>query len=426
MQYSPTQGRYKIYLIDEVHMLSGHSFNALLKTLEEPPSYVKFLLATTDPKRLPMTVLSRCLQFNLKRVPIEKITPHLAHICTTEKISFDLPALQLLAKAADGSLRDALSLLDQTIAFCNDHITTKETQQMLGSIEQDAIFRLLDALFAEDGMRLLTEIQQLAEYGPDFGQLLEELLSTLHQISIAQVVTEFNSSDEKIKQLAQQFAAEDIQLYYQIALHGRRDLPFAANPQQGFEMVLLRMLAFKPMANEKKQIETRPIAVATTKVIPSMPAAKETKIMPAVKETKTPSPAAATAPSTNWSEMLPKLELTGMAYALASHCTLTSLTESTVVLELAAKHETLLNKNLLERLQQAFSRYLDKAIKLDIKIATSNLQTPAKAQQDKQSARHATATAAIQNDDHVQKIMDVFGATLDVNSIKVVDSSDET
>src|SRR5579872_6352434 len=183
VQYTPTQGRYKIYLIDEVHMLSGHSFNALLKTLEEPPAYVKFLLATTEPKRLPVTILSRCLQFNLTHVSVEKIANHLAHICTTEQIAFDTNALQLLAQAANGSLRDALSLLDQTIAFCSMNITLAETQIMLGSIDQNVIFRLLRALAEHNGTQLLTEITELAKHGPDFNQVLEDLLSVLHNIS---------------------------------------------------------------------------------------------------------------------------------------------------------------------------------------------------------------------------------------------------
>jgi DNA polymerase-3 subunit gamma/tau len=250
VQYTPTQGRFKIYLIDEVHMLSGHSFNALLKTLEEPPTYVKFLLATTDPKRLPITILSRCLQFNLNHVPVEKIAQQLAHVCTMENIKFELPALQLIAQAADGSMRDALSLLDQTIAFCRDNITTADTQCMLGSVEQDALFHLLDALAKQDGKQLLTEITHLSERAPDFNQLLEDLLSTLHKISVTQVIQDAPETNEQIKQFAQCFSAEDIQLYYQIALIGRRDLPLAPTPQQGFEMALLRMLAFRPSTAE--------------------------------------------------------------------------------------------------------------------------------------------------------------------------------
>lgn len=246
VQYAPSQGRYKIYLIDEVHMLSGHSFNALLKTLEEPPAHVKFLLATTDPKRLPITILSRCLQFNLKRIPVEQIEQQLQQICEKENITFEASALGLLAHSADGSIRDALSLLDQAIAFCRSHITSKQTREMLGSIEHDALYRLLEALAKKEGLALLTEIRQLTEHTPDFNQVLEDLLSLLHQLSLAQLIGEASDHTESIKSLANHFSAEEIQLYYQIALIGRRDLPFAPTPAQGFEMTMLRMFAFTP------------------------------------------------------------------------------------------------------------------------------------------------------------------------------------
>ncbi len=186
--YPPAQGRYKIYLIDEVHMLSGHSFNALLKTLEEPPAHVKFLFATTDPKRLPITILSRCLQFHLKCVPVEKIAERLIQICESEHITFEDSAIQLLAKAADGSLRDALSLLDQAIAFCADHLTAADIQQMLGAVEQQTLFALLHALSRQDGMQLLEKIHQLADYAPDFENLLNDLLTILHRINLAQII----------------------------------------------------------------------------------------------------------------------------------------------------------------------------------------------------------------------------------------------
>ncbi len=399
VQYSPTQGRYKIYLIDEVHMLSGHSFNALLKTLEEPPSYVKFLLATTDPKRLPITILSRCLQFNLKRVSAEKIAQQLAHICTTEKIPFEASALPLLAAAADGSMRDALSLLDQTIAFCRENITTADTQIMLGSIEQAAIFRLLDALANHDGKQLLAEITQLAEYAPDFNRVLEDLLSMLHQINVAQVIND--STDEKMKPFAQRFSAEEVQLYYQIALIGRRDLPLAPNPQHGFEMVMLRMLAFQPATQEVKTTVTTAKKPQPTDTLPQ-------KAAPAVV-------------SNNWTDILAKLELTGMAHMLASHCNLVALSDDKVELALAASNAALLNKKLTERIEQALNNYFKKPVKLEIKTATTEIPTPAKQQQHEKAVRHADATDAIKNDSQVKKIMDMFGATLDEGSIKAIE-----
>lgn len=402
VHYQPTQGRYKIYLIDEVHMLSGHSFNALLKTLEEPPPYIKFLLATTDPKRLPITVLSRCLQFNLKRVTPEKITDHLAHLCTAEKIAYDMPALQLLAQAADGSMRDALSLLDQAIAFCHNDITTLSTQQMLGSIDQNALFRLLQALADNNSKKLWEEMAALAEHAPDFQQALEDVLSILHKISIAQLCPDIPEHNESIQQLAARFTAEDVQLYYQIALIGRRDLPLAPRPQQGFEMVMLRMLAFRPVINNAQVV---PITLTTS-------SSPKNRIETEEKSYK-------------WPDILTKLGLSGMAYALALNCTLEKITADKVSLLLATQHGPMLNKKLTEKIEQALIHYLGHPLKLEITLVSSEIHTPAKQQQEEQTLRHASATTAIQNDGHVQKIMGLFDATLDVNSIKAVNPESE-
>lgn len=400
VHYQPTQGRYKIYLIDEVHMLSTHSFNALLKTLEEPPPYVKFLLATTDPKRLPITILSRCLQFHLKRVPVEQIHEHLQHICKQENIPFDDNALLLLANAADGSVRDALSLLDQAIAFCGEKINFSDTQQMLGSISVDGLFRILHALKTQDGAALLTEIETLEAHAANFYQALDDLLSMLHQISLAQIVPTTKPIHEEISTLAKLFTPEDIQLHYQIAIHGRRDLPFAPNPRQGFEMSLLRMLAFQPMTKTEVTHVPTPI---------KKPAAPPPPVvLQASENTRT------------WIDILSKLELTGMAHALASNCTLLEMTDSKIVLALAVQHEPMLNKKLSERIESALGRYLQKPLKLDIQITTVEGETPVKKQHAENKERHAKATVAIQNDDDIQKIMGLFDATLDMDSIKTV------
>lgn len=403
VQYAPTQGRYKIYLIDEVHMLSGHSFNALLKTLEEPPAHVKFLLATTDPKRLPITVLSRCLQFNLKRVSPELITQHLQHVCTQEQIPFEENSLALLAAAADGSMRDALSLLDQAIAFCGEQLTKNDIQQMLGSIEQQTIFNLLQALANRDGKTLLTEMAHLAEQAPDFNQVLVELLSVLHQISIVQILADAPIDQEIIKKLATQLSKEDVQLFYQIALIGRRDLALASSPVQGFEMILLRMLAFRPVTESTQPALTNnPVPVSKAAPAPQKPA-----------------PLAVN--NYQWDELLPQLELTGMAYALASNCTLTHINENSIELALSATHQPMYNKKLAERIEQSLSTFFKKNIKLDIKLTATALLTPVKQHQQKQEARLATATQAIHNDAEVQKILETFGATIDL--IKPVEAT---
>lgn len=250
VQYAPTRGRYKVYLIDEVHMLSNSSFNALLKTLEEPPPHVKFLLATTDPQKLPMTILSRCLQFNLKNMNPERIVQHLKFVLEQEMVPYEESALWHLGRAADGSMRDAMSLTDQAIAYGSGKIAESEVSAMLGTIDQAAVYEILTALASLDGRAVLGAIERMSEQAPDYASALAEMLSVLHRIAIAQALPEAvdNSQGdrERIMTLAQQIASEDVQLFYQTALLGRRDLPLAPDPRAGFEMVLLRMLAFKP------------------------------------------------------------------------------------------------------------------------------------------------------------------------------------
>lgn len=250
VQYSPTRGRFKVYLIDEVHMLSSHSFNALLKTLEEPPAHVKFLLATTDPQKLPVTILSRCLQFSLKNMLPEKVVEHLRHVLAEEQIPFDDESLWLLGRAADGSMRDGLSLTDQAIAFGNGELRASEVRSMLGTIDHGQVFGLLDALASGDARGLLAAVAELAEQGADFAGVLAELISTLQRVAIAQVLPEATDNSlgdqQRVLEFAGTISAEDVQLFYQLALHGRRDLPLAPDPRGGFEMALLRMLAFRP------------------------------------------------------------------------------------------------------------------------------------------------------------------------------------
>ncbi len=266
VQYAPTRGRFKIYLIDEVHMLSGHSFNALLKTLEEPPPHVKFLLATTDPQKLPVTILSRCLQFNLKRLNIEQLEQQMQTILQAEKITYEETVLKPLAIAADGSMRDALSLLDQAIAYCNGTPNLADVEVMLGSVHKDRIYNLLAALANNNGAELINQSRQLAEQGPDVNTVLAELISMLQRIALCQMVPDILDDSygdkDSVEQLAQVIAPEDVQLYYQIALNGRKDLPFSPQPQGGFEMILLRMLAFRPTGSKKNSPAplTRPVA----------------------------------------------------------------------------------------------------------------------------------------------------------------------
>ncbi|MGP4843246.1 DNA polymerase III subunit gamma/tau [Marinobacter sp. 1Y8] len=256
VQYAPTRGRFKIYLIDEVHMLSNSSFNALLKTLEEPPEHVKFLFATTDPQKLPVTILSRCLQFNLKRMTPEHIVGHLNYVLNEETIPFEDPALWLLARAADGSMRDALSLTDQAIAFGNQKLAGSDVSAMLGTIDQSDIQQIVEALVKGDGPAMLTEIARIADFSPDYSMILSDLLSLFHRITLEQVVP--GSADnalgdaDQVKELAKRLCAEDAQLFYQAALIGRKDLTITPDARMGFEMAMLRMLAFRPGSDRRE------------------------------------------------------------------------------------------------------------------------------------------------------------------------------
>ena len=389
--YPPTQGRYKIYLIDEVHMLSNHSFNALLKTLEEPPEHVKFLLATTDPKRLPITILSRCLQFHLKRITPEQITQHLQHICQVESVTQEISALEKLAHAADGSMRDALSLLDQAIAYGHGSVNKNDVQAMLGSMAQDDLLPLLEALAAQNGKDLFAQIAQLAQRAPDFQQVLEELIHFFHRLAVLQIIPDASSENAALATFVTRFTPEDVQLYYQIALLGRRDLALSPSPQQGFEMTMLRMLVFN-----LKTKKSAPPAVVTMAATP-----------PA-------SPAPVTKDATNWREMLPKLELSGMAYALASNCVLDKIEGNKVTLSLSANHAPMLNPKLKERIAESLSRLLNQAVHLEINITSIELATPSKQQQHENAQQLVAAKQNILQDPKVKQLLDMYDATVEV------------
>ncbi|MCK9816785.1 DNA polymerase III subunit gamma/tau [Pseudomonas sp. MAFF 302046] len=271
VQYAPSRGRFKVYLIDEVHMLSSHSFNALLKTLEEPPPYVKFILATTDPQKLPATILSRCLQFSLKNMTPERVVEHLTHVLGVENVPFEDDALWLLGRAADGSMRDAMSLTDQAIAFGEGKVMAADVRAMLGTLDHGQVFDVLHALINGDAKALLEAVRHLAEQGPDWNGVLSEILNVLHRVAIAQALPEGvdngHGDRDRVLALAQALPAEDVQFYYQMGLIGRRDLPLAPDPRGGFEMVLLRMLAFRPAdATDAPRQPLKPVGISQATV----------------------------------------------------------------------------------------------------------------------------------------------------------------
>ena len=258
VQYAPTRGRFKIYLIDEVHMLSKHSFNALLKTLEEPPPHIKFLLATTDPQKLPVTVLSRCLQFNLKRMSKQQINSHLKYLLEEEKIESEAGALVLLASAADGSMRDALSLLDQAIAHGGGSVLQHTVETMLGSISREYLFKLFDALLQQDAVAIMREARNIISHNPDYQRVCAEMISVLQQMALRQSGVDIDSADdvpgEEIGDLSARLSGEEIQLYYQIMLQGRHDLNISPDEAASFEMLMLRLLAFSPDSKTSTRI----------------------------------------------------------------------------------------------------------------------------------------------------------------------------
>jgi len=315
VQYAPSRGRFKVYLIDEVHMLSSHSFNALLKTLEEPPPYVKFILATTDPQKLPATILSRCLQFSLKNMTPERVVEHLTHVLTAENVPFEDDALWLLGRAADGSMRDAMSLTDQAIAFGEGKVLATDVRAMLGTLDHGQVYDVLHALIEGDAKALLEAVRHLAEQGPDWNGVLSEILNVLHRVAIAQVLPEGvdngHGDRDRVLALAQALRAEDVQFYYQMGLIGRRDLPLAPDPRGGFEMVLLRMLAFRPAdtADAPRQ-PLKPVGISQATVDSANSVAAAPKPAPVVAAAAAPAPAPApvAAPAAEPEPVVPVVE----------------------------------------------------------------------------------------------------------------------
>jgi len=438
VQYTPSQGRYKVYLIDEVHMLSTHSFNALLKTLEEPPPHVKFLFATTDPQRLPITILSRCLQFNLKRISVETIFTYLTKVLIQEKIKAEPAALQLIARAADGSMRDALSLVDQAIAYGKGQLSDSDVRAMLGTIDQNHVFALLNALQQRDASQLLEISKHIDEHAFDFSSVLAELTSLLHQVALLQHVPDaldcstdnYADNHEKIIDLAKLLSPEDIQLFYQIAILGRRDLPLAPDLRTGFEMILLRMLSFKPVdtttTNSNKPDNA---AVTTVTTVVDKTASQPASYQPALstKSTKSPTTPATASQLTkksdnSWHAIVESLNLRGLTLQLANHCIIKTRTKESMHLQLDSAHKQLLNKKQVERLEEAFFTHLKTPVKITI-TSDDEIQdeTPAQTHKKKVDARQQAAEDAIQSDANVQAIIETFDAKLDTKSIKPID-----
>jgi DNA polymerase III subunit gamma/tau len=404
VQYLPTRGRYKVYLIDEVHMLSAHSFNALLKTLEEPPPHVKFLLATTDPQKLPVTVLSRCLQFNLKRLPASLIAGRLSHILGAEGVAFEPAAVQLLARAADGSLRDALSLLDQMLAFGGGRVTEADARAMLGTVDRQQVLALAGRLAARDAPGLFAIVAAVDEFAPDYGQLLDELAALLQKVALRQAVPALGEDEawptEALAELAAALPPEDLQLAYQFAIVGRRDLELAPDPRGGFEMTLLRMLAFQPAEAAGESRGPGPGRAA-------LPAAAP------------PAKPARPEPEGDWPSLLARLELKGPARQLAGNCQLVGREGDRFRFVLDERASALHTRQLEERFAQALRRLVGEGASVEIELGGAG-DTPARREEAARDERQEKARAALERDPAVKALQDRFGATLQPDSIKPV------
>jgi DNA polymerase III subunit gamma/tau len=437
--YAPTSGRFKVYIIDEVHMLSKSAFNAMLKTLEEPPAHVKFILATTDPQKIPVTVLSRCLQFNLKQLPPALILTHLQYVLEQEAIPFEMGALALVARAAQGSMRDALSLMDQAIAYSDSRVEEATVRNMLGAIDQSYLYDLLQTLRAHDGAGLLRIADDMAIRSMAFDAALQDLATLLHRIALAQTVPEAIAEDEpervRLLQLAQQFSAEEVQLFYQIAIHGRNEINLAPDEYAGFTMTLLRMLAFMPAAaaaatgsiseRAATTVVAKTKAVAVPAAVPAKPAAAATVADKAVapKPVAVPvgTPAAGNAPL-DWNVLLAQLNVQGMARELAKNCVLGSFVDGKISLSIAPQHKQFLtNKMAQDKLQASLSDYFAQPIRLTLSIGTPGSEaTPAAAEQQEKQVRQQAASDAISQDPFVLEAKAQLDAQIVENSIKFI------
>jgi DNA polymerase-3 subunit gamma/tau len=419
VQYAPARGRYKVYLIDEVHMLSTSSFNALLKTLEEPPPHVKFLLATTDPQKLPVTVLSRCLQFNLKRMTPRLIADRLQHISAAEDIEATPEALMMLARAADGSMRDSLSLLDQAIAYCGGSITEEPLALMLGTIDRNYVERLAEQLAEGNAAALLDTIREIDEHFPDYARLLDDLAALLQRVAVLQIVGQVDpETGDNLPEptaLADKLTPADVQLFYQTAIVGKRDLPLAPDPRSGAEMTLLRMLAFRPVdAGPADAVPTAPSGAAR-----QAPANRTEAARPAPeKPAKSASAVAWQEPE--WSALLPSLSLNGATRLLAGNCAYLRREADTVHLSLDPTFEAMLTRARAQNIAEALSTHFGEPIKVDIAMSEGGPETPHQAETRQADESIAAARQSLENDPNVRTMKSMFSAELKPDSIEII------
>jgi DNA polymerase-3 subunit gamma/tau len=420
--YAPSSGRFKVYIIDEVHMLSKSAFNAMLKTLEEPPGHVKFILATTDPQKIPVTVLSRCLQFNLKLLPPNLIESRLRYVLEQEHIAFETAAIALIAKAAQGSMRDALSLMDQAIAFSLDKVEESSVRSMLGAIDKGYLFDLLEALHERDGAALLEIADAMSTRSVALDSALQELATLLHRIALVQTVPEVIADDEpersRLLELSKNFRPEDVQLFYQIAIHGRDEIDLAPDEYAGFTMTLLRMLAFTPTRNQVASVAPD-VHSAPMQNPPNVQAVSLGNPEPSPRSQKTSSET--DSGTLDWSVLLMHLNVQGIAQQLARHCVLQNISDGLITLQLSQEHKHFqTNKLAKDKLLSALSEYFAKPMKLNIVVGDIEASTPAVREHQEKQFRQQNASDSIARDSFVHEAQSELGATLLSESIKPI------
>lgn len=470
--YAPASGRYKVYLIDEVHMFSTHSFNALLKTLEEPPEHVKFLLATTDPQKVPATVLSRCLQFNLKRMSPGILTEYLAKILNEEAIEHELPALDLIARASEGSVRDALSLVEQAAASGEGAVRAADVESMLGRASVERLLSLIETLATGDMPALFAQVEELAQYAPEFSELLGEILSLLHRVAMLRTVpgsvSDATPGFSRLSRLAAELDPDIVQLFYQIGLHARRDMPFAPDTREAFDMALLRMNEFRPQggylsgggdsgggdgdvptpmptpepapANKASGLEVRgevsaggalraaALAAARGETLPAAAVAAPEPVAvpePEPRPLATPAPIATVSTidkdnlnAADWPTLVAELDVAGMPLQLANNCTWSGMNTNRVQLQLEESAEHLNTERFVERLRHALSAWFGREMQLSIDQVTQALHTPAKITQKQAEDDMAAAHDSIKLDPIVRQLIEQVDGAVDEASIR--------
>ena len=441
-RYMPTVGRYKVYLIDEVHMLSRAAFNSMLKTLEEPPEHVKFVLATTDPQKIPVTVLSRCLQFNLKQLAPARIIEVLTPILGAEEVSFDESALVLIARAAHGSVRDALSLLDQAIAYGAGQVREDVVRTMLGVVDTEYVYRIVDALVASDGPAMLAEVDAMSARSISFAAALEDLASVFHRLALAQTVPAALDSMEdapRLKPLLARLGPEAVQLAYQICVQGRADLPLAPDEATGFSMTLLRLLAFEPAGGAASSdgptlqrpaptgtnvVTAAPVRMATAAASPSRPAPAEERraAPPAEASSSAPSASRVAIPTepAAWPGFVAELKLAPMAAQLAAQTELKSVEGNVLTLALPATHKHLADKVYSDKLKLALDQATGRKWMLAFEVGSAGDSSLAAQKSRAQAEEKSRVESAFRGEPFVQDVLSRFDAKIRPDSIKDV------